>query len=293
MGKWFYFALIMIDIKKPYNSKILSFTISIIFLCSAMAYSRPVFKNSLRVPVGEIKSERSTLVLKEYYDGKAEDYDYNTDQKKVDAAASIFGQVVPLSFVRGSRLLDLATGTGLVAELAAQKGVKEIVGVDISEKMLDVARKKLEKFDNVDTRFVEGDLFNLVGLLGDKEKFDIVTIGNVLTHYSHEDRNRILLQAFRLLEPGGYLVIRDYRLFEGYIPSGMYHQISPEGCIELLEDLDTIEVNSCIVNEEKDTDFNIEISDLERVLKQNFVVWARKKPIEMHLPVGRDIRQRL
>ena len=272
----------MLHIKKLYNSKILSLTISIIFLYSATLYSHPISEDFLRVPVGEIKSKRSALALKQYYNSRAENY--TPDRKALYAAASIFGQAVPLDFIKGSKVLDLATGTGLIAGLAAQRGAMEVVGVDISEKMLDAAKKRLKNFSGADIRFIEGDLFNLaelfVGKEGYPDKFNIITIGNALTHYNHEDKNRILSQAFSLLEPGGYLVVLDYHLFAGFIESNMHYQISPERCVELLKDLGAIEANFYIANEETDEDLGIELSDLEALVKQNFVAWARKKPIE-------------
>src|ERR1043166_4653030 len=45
----------------------------------------------------------------------------------------------------GQRLLDVATGTGMVAFALARRGDCEVVGIDQSERMLDAARERLAR----------------------------------------------------------------------------------------------------------------------------------------------------
>ena len=60
----------------------------------------------------------------------------------------------------GGRILEVGVGTGL--SLPQYKSATSIVGVDISERMLDVARKRVKKLglDNVESIEV-GDAENL------------------------------------------------------------------------------------------------------------------------------------
>ena len=70
-------------------------------------------------------------------------------------------ELAPLK--RGDRLLDLATGTGIVAiataEIVGQEGY--IIGVDISQGMLSKARTKIESLQLQNIELKEGDVEEL------------------------------------------------------------------------------------------------------------------------------------
>lgn len=68
------------------------------------------------------------------------------------------------------KILDLCTGSGAIA-ISLKKYVpnSEIIGVDISEKAIEVANKNANKL-NVDVKFIKSDLFEKLK----KEKFDII-----------------------------------------------------------------------------------------------------------------------
>lgn len=100
----------------------------------------------------------------------------------------------------GMRLLDVATGTGVVVQAALKhtKDLKKILGVDASIGMLLEARRKLP------LRAVQGS--------GDalpirSETFDMITIGFALRHFS--DLRRAFEEYHRVLAPGGKLLILE------------------------------------------------------------------------------------
>lgn len=68
------------------------------------------------------------------------------------------------------KILDLCTGSGAIA-ISLKKYVpnSEIIGVDISEKAIEVANKNANKL-NADVKFIKSDLFERLK----KEKFDII-----------------------------------------------------------------------------------------------------------------------
>jgi SAM-dependent methyltransferase len=72
----------------------------------------------------------------------------------------------------GVELLDVATGTGNLALLAAQAGAAHVVGVDLTPELLAVARERADEagLDQVD--FVEGDA---EALEFEEDRFDVVT----------------------------------------------------------------------------------------------------------------------
>ena len=102
------------------------------------------------------------------------------------------------------RILDVATGTGDFAlELYRKIKPDAIVGVDLSQGMLDVARKKIAKRNLGDVITVQqGDCLALPFEDGD---FDAVTVAFGVRNFEH------LLQGYqqmhRVLSPGGVLCV--------------------------------------------------------------------------------------
>lgn len=100
----------------------------------------------------------------------------------------------------GMRLLDVATGTGLVAS-SARAIVGEagaVVGLDPSRGMLDEARKTLP------TPLVQGKAEELP--FG-RDGFDILSLGYALRHVA--DLAEAFGEFFRVLKPGGRVLILD------------------------------------------------------------------------------------
>jgi len=92
----------------------------------------------------------------------------------------------------GDRVLDIGTGPGPVAAMAAERGATP-VGLDFSDAMLAEARR-----GNPGIEFHAGSAENLP--YGDAE-FDAV-VGNFVLHHSG-DPDRVLKEAYRVLRPKG------------------------------------------------------------------------------------------
>jgi demethylmenaquinone methyltransferase/2-methoxy-6-polyprenyl-1,4-benzoquinol methylase len=109
-----------------------------------------------------------------------------------------------------SRILDLATGTGdlLITLLRKNPNITEAVGLDISQKMLDICYKKI-----MDYNLTEGvNLFCADAAssgLSDNA-FDVVTIGFGIRNTS--DTLKTLGEIFRLLKQGGEVLILEFSL---------------------------------------------------------------------------------
>jgi len=98
----------------------------------------------------------------------------------------------------GSRALDVATGTGdLAIELAARGAT--VVGLDFSERMLELARAKAPGIE-----FVQG---NALELAYPDASFDAVTVGFGARNFSDLDRG--LSELVRVTRPGGGVVILE------------------------------------------------------------------------------------
>ena len=80
--------------------------------------------------------------LEERYDQWAADYDQDLEEHFMwlspRAAVSVFTKLVP----NPAKVLDAGAGTGLVGELLADLGYRDLVAIDLSQGMLDEARSK-------------------------------------------------------------------------------------------------------------------------------------------------------
>ena len=81
--------------------------------------------------------------------------------------------------LRGARILDAGCGTGVLSRMLDEKGA-EVVGVDISEKLIEVAKNRSSLNKNIE--YFAGDM---------KEQsfgnFDYIIAMDSLIHYSTED----------------------------------------------------------------------------------------------------------
>ena len=108
---------------------------------------------------------------------------------------------------RGEKILDVCTGTGDVAiRFAETNQAAEIVGIDLSEEMLRIARRKaLSNGFSRRIRLLRGDAFNLPF---DDDYFDIVTIAFGLRNIGHHARG--ISEMMRVLKEGGRLLILEF-----------------------------------------------------------------------------------
>ncbi|HVB34512.1 MAG TPA: methyltransferase domain-containing protein [Patescibacteria group bacterium] len=98
-------------------------------------------------------------------------------------------------------LLDLGCGGGLQTVLLSRK-FRSTLGVDIDDSQFSDASQRLHRWNRGRVRFVCGDLLGL-GL--PSESIDAVVSFSVLEHIAHW--RQVLAEIFRLLKPGGQLVI--------------------------------------------------------------------------------------
>ena len=119
-------------------------------------------------------------------------------------------------------ILDVATGTGDIAlELANIEGAK-IIGIDISEKMLDLGRKKILKQSLSDKiTLVSGDAENLSY---SNNYFDVITIGFGVRNFQNLIKG--LNESNRVLKENGKLIILESSVPKNSIIKFFYFIIS-------------------------------------------------------------------
>jgi SAM-dependent methyltransferase len=100
--------------------------------------------------------------------------------------------------VRGLRIVDLGCGFGWFCRWARENGAAEVLGIDLSEKML--ARARSETSDTA-IAYVQADLATLVL---EKGRFDLA-YSSLAIHYL-EDAARFFAEVYTALVPGGHFV---------------------------------------------------------------------------------------
>jgi ubiquinone/menaquinone biosynthesis C-methylase UbiE len=140
----------------------------------------------------------------------------------------------------GTRVLDLACGTGTLAIMAKKACPQaEVVGLDGDAKILEIARTKA-RGENVAVRFDEA--FSSA-LPYDDDSFDRVISSLFFHHINREDKRRTLRELRRVLAPNGELHVADWdkpqnwlmkvasypvRLFDGAATSDSFAGLLPK-----------------------------------------------------------------
>jgi len=103
------------------------------------------------------------------------------------------------------RILDVATGTADFAIATLKINPEEVIGVDISEGMLDVGRKKLTEKGIINIRLESGDSENLQF---DDASFDAVIVAFGVRNFENLEKG--LAEINRVLRPGGVAMILEF-----------------------------------------------------------------------------------
>lgn len=137
--------------------------------------------------------------ISENYDGLNKIISFGTDAKWKQKILKMVTAKNPTT------ILDIATGTGDLAILFAKTSATEIIGLDISQGMLDIGKKKIEA-QKLDTK--------IQMVLGDGENipyadnyFDVITVAYGVRNFEHLEKG--LSEILRTLKPGGQFIILE------------------------------------------------------------------------------------
>lgn len=117
-----------------------------------------------------------------------------------------------------ARILDVATGTGDIALALAKLKPLTIVGIDISEKMVALGKKKVKEAGLSELVFLQtGDAEDINY---PEERFNLVTVAYGVRNFAHLERG--LKEIFRVLVPGGKLLILEFTVPTNTLFSKLY-----------------------------------------------------------------------
>lgn len=148
-----------------------------------------------------------TEQVEQMFDNIAGDYD------PMNRMMSLFNDrdwrkkaLLTLTKYQPQRMLDIATGTADFAISAyEQLEPKEIIGIDLSEKMLEVGRKKVE-VKNL-SKIITLEQGDSMHLRFDDNSFDAITVAFGVRNFA--DLKQGLSEMSRVLKPGGAAVILE------------------------------------------------------------------------------------
>lgn len=173
---------------------------------------------------------------------------YNQEQTKKEQVEQMFDNIAPtydklnhiLSFnidriwrrrvmriVRRShaqKIMDVATGTGDLA-IAMAKRVEgtHILGIDLSEEMLQVARTKIEKLglsDRIEVHKGDAENLNIV----ESDSIDAATVAFGVRNFENLEGG--LSEIYRTLKPGGKFVVLEFSIPRNRFIRWVYAQYS-------------------------------------------------------------------
>ena len=137
--------------------------------------------------------------ISENYDGLNRVISFGTDAKWKKKILKMIAAKQPKT------ILDIATGTGDLAILFANTSATEIIGLDISQGMLDIGKKKIAA-QHLDSK--------IQMVLGDGENipypdnyFDAITVAYGVRNFENLEKG--LTDILRTLKPGGQLIILE------------------------------------------------------------------------------------
>jgi len=119
-----------------------------------------------------------------------------------------------LGDLQGKSILDLACGGGNYLKYMFEKGAKELVGVDISQDMIDASTKKLEGTNCtlVLSDMAKPDLYSSIG----ENRFDLILCAwGLYNMETDDDLEAALLNTYKMLASNGkacFLLANDIQL---------------------------------------------------------------------------------
>jgi ubiquinone/menaquinone biosynthesis C-methylase UbiE len=135
----------------------------------------------------------------------------------IDPLLSGLHHTVLKEIASSDRVLDVACGTGTLA-LAISKKAKSVTGIDISDEMIETARRSTNRKRICNAAFITMDATEM-RLFRDKE-FDVAVTSMAVHQFDHDIAISILAQMKRV---ASRIIIADYN---HTMPAGFYKKLA-------------------------------------------------------------------
>lgn len=157
-----------------------------------------------------------------YYNEIAEDYESYVPQNKA-MRKIVLDFLKKLKIDKKIKILDLGAGTGIVTEGIAEKGYTNLTLLDISDKELEIAKKK---------KSLRGADYQIVDLTKEEigGKYDLIFETMSLDYFKGEKMKLILQKIKDALKGGGKFIVIDRHIYPEF---NIYFKRIEEGKIEL------------------------------------------------------------
>jgi len=129
---------------------------------------------------------------------------------------------------KGDIVLDLGSGAGFDCFLAARKvgDSGKVIGIDMTQEMIDRARKNAEKYGYGNVEFKLGDIENLPV---DSNSVDVI-ISNCVINLT-PDKSKAFKEAYRVLRKGGRMYVSDIVLLKKLTEKQRNNEELIAGCV--------------------------------------------------------------
>jgi len=162
------------------------------------------------------KSEES--YIKNIFESISKDYDLMNDLITFKYHSKWKKEIVMIAKEDNPKvILDIATGTGDIAINLSKLKDSQIIGVDISEKMLDVAGDKIRKMNITNITL---ELSKAEKLKYKNNFFDLISIGYGVRNF--EDLINGLKESYRVLKKNGKLIILETSVPNNFLIKYLY-----------------------------------------------------------------------
>ncbi len=166
------------------------------------------------------------------------DKEYNWMAKGYDVFMTIFPlwkkwikKVIP--HIHGKKILEVSFGSGYLMTKYASAGY-EIYGIDYNDKMLEIARRKIEKL-NIKADLSKG---NVEDLPFADNTFD--TVINTMSFTGYPDGDKAMSELKRVLKPNGKLLLVDFDYPGNHNIFGYWTVRLWEKCGDVIKDINSI-----------------------------------------------------
>ncbi len=197
---------------RTYNFEYLELQISVTlnrynfkYLITSLVYLPKIFMAEKVNPYKDSDQSKKVQVTKMFdtisneYDGLNRVISFGIDVKWRNKVVKMVAEKQP------ENILDIATGTGDLAISLASTNAKEIIGLDISDGMLEVGRKKIS------SKNLNGIISMVIGdsedLPFEDNTFDAITVAFGVRNFEHLEKG--LAEILRVLKPNGIFVILE------------------------------------------------------------------------------------